>query len=340
MTAKPLMPSELPLPPEADQVLILMNPRAGPRAAGDRVARLAQSLQQRGLRPEVLTDLAAAADRANQQSRAGRLRALVGVGGDGTAAELVNRTLPDVPLTMLPAGNENLLAKYVGLDPSPEALCRTIANGVSVHLDAGLAAGRIFLLMASCGFDAEVVRRLHSTRTGHVDSISYLKPILGAIRSYQYPELRLYWDTSLPLPPGEGWGEGGLPTGEGLGEGSRASAVVRWLFAFNLPCYATGLRLAPQADGTDGWLDVCGFRQGSIWHGLRYLAAVLTGRHQALPDCLTGRVRRVRITSDAEVPYQLDGDPGGMLPVEIEILPKRLRLIVPQERTRGEANDK
>ena len=114
------------------------------------------------------------------------------------------------------------------------------------------------------------------------------------------------------------------------------SAVVRWLFAFNLPCYATGLQFAPQADGADGLLDVCGFGQGSVWHGLRYLTAVLQGRHQTLPDCLTGRVRRLRITADAEVPYQLDGDPGGMLPVEIEVLPGRLRLIVPKTMTKLE----
>jgi diacylglycerol kinase (ATP) len=37
----------------------------------------------------------------------------------------------------------------------------------------------------------------------------------------------------------------------------------------------------------------------------------------------------VRIESDVPVPYQLDGDPGGYLPLEIEVLPNRLTLIVP-----------
>ncbi|MHC4177577.1 MAG: hypothetical protein ACYSWU_08725, partial [Planctomycetota bacterium] len=64
-------------------------------------------------------------------------------------------------------------------------------------------------------------------------------------------------------------------------------------------------------------------------HGLRYTAAVLLGRHQAMADCTTRRVRRLRITSEAEVPYQLDGDPGGFLPVDVEVLPGRLALVVP-----------
>jgi diacylglycerol kinase family enzyme len=36
----------------------------------------------------------------------------------------------------------------------------------------------------------------------------------------------------------------------------------------------------------------------------------------------------LRIESDDAVPYQLDGDPGGVLPVEITILPQRVRLLV------------
>ena len=37
------------------------------------------------------------------------------------------------------------------------------------------------------------------------------------------------------------------------------------------------------------------------------------------------------IRADEEVAYQLDGDPGGMLPVEIEVLPGRVTLIVPAD---------
>ena len=87
--------------------------------------------------------------------------------------------------------------------------------------------------------------------------------------------------------------------------------------------------MAPQAVGTDGLLDLCTFDRGSLWHGLRYAGGVLLGRHQRMADCHTRRVRRMRITSESEVPYQLDGDPGGTLPVEVEMLPGYLRVVVP-----------
>ncbi len=44
------------------------------------------------------------------------------------------------------------------------------------------------------------------------------------------------------------------------------------------------------------------------------------------------RADKVRFTSDEKVAYQLDGDPGGVLPVEVEVLPKRLTLLVPSDR--------
>jgi diacylglycerol kinase family enzyme len=273
----------------------------------DRLLTLARS---RGFVAERFTDLAAATVWANQCYAQGRLRALVGVGGDGTAAELINRTVEGVPLTILPSGNSNLLAGYLGLRRDPEFVCRTIAEGVLARLDAGKANGRLFSLMAGCGFDAEVVRRVHARRTGHLRQTAYLGAALRAMASYPFPEIRVHWE-------------------EEDGGGEPLSA--RWLFAFNLPCYGGGFRLAPEADGSDGLLDVCTFRPGHWWHGLRLVAAVLARRHQRLADWTRRRVRRLRLTSDGQVPYQLDGDPAGLLPLDLEVLPGRLTLVVPRE---------
>ncbi len=297
---------------EKEKIVISVNPIAGARSAQPRIERLVDLLGRQGFRLEVLSNLDQVAELANRWHAEGCLRALIGVGGDGTAAELVNRTAVGLPLTMLSAGNENLLARYLGLGNSPEDICRTVVDGHLVRLDVGKANGRLFLLMLGCGFDAEVVRRVHDRRRGHIRSRNYFKPILEAACSYRYPELRLHYEDNTESPQ-----------------------AVRWLFAFNLPCYGGRLPLAPQAVGTDGQLDICAFRRGSLLSGLRYAAAVYLHCHQRMADCTTARVRRVRITSDAEVPYQLDGDPGGLLPVEVGVVPRRLAILVPGE-GRGE----
>jgi len=297
----------------ADRVVVAVNPTAGAGPSGERVRRLCELLDQHGLKPEVLTDLAEVGARANQCHADGSLRALVGVGGDGTAAELVNRTDPGVPIAMLPAGTENLLSRYLGTGSSPEELCGTILSGRLLRLDAGRAGQRVFLLNFSCGFDADVVHRLHTRRSGHIRHLSYFRPILQSIRRYRFPEIQIYCDHGDEASP----------------EQPSSPLSVGWVLAFNLPCYGGGFRVAPQADGTDGLLDVCAFGRRSFWHGLRFVAAVVLGRHDRMRDCTTAQVRRLRLTSEEPVPYQLDGDPGGLLPLEIEVLPGRLTFVVP-----------
>jgi len=298
------------IPRDADHVAILVNPKAGRRAALPWADRLKDRLRNQGFQAEIFTDLAEAARQTNQWHAEECLRTLVAAGGDGTAAELVNRTAEGVPLTLLPLGTSNLLARYFHLTRDPDALCRTVVEGVVAHVDAARANQRIFLLMAGCGFDGEVVRRVHACRTGHISFATYVKPILQAAWRYKFPEIQIHWEEENQV---------------------LAQQSARWLFAFNLPCYGGGIRIAPQADGSDGLLDVCSYPRGGFCSGLWLAASVLLRRHQRLADWKTQRVRRLRITSDVAVPYQLDGDPGGFLPLEIESLPGRLKLVVPKE---------
>ncbi|HYW81291.1 MAG TPA: diacylglycerol kinase family protein [Thermoguttaceae bacterium] len=320
------------LPAEADEVLLAVNPKAGARSAGARVQRLVDMLEAEGYQARVLDDLDQIAQAANQSHAQGRLRALIGVGGDGTAAELVNRTRPGTPITLLPAGNENLLARHLGLDRDPASIFQAVKDGIVCKLDAARADERIFLLMIGCGFDGEVVRRVHQRRTGHIRSRNYAKPILQTIRSYQYPQMRVYWGRQAE----DGQPEAGQPEPAGDATEVASPLEARWLFAFNVPCYGGGMQLAPQADPGDGLLDVCAFGGGSWWHALRYVTATYLHRHERLADCTTCRTDRLRITSDAQVPYQLDGDPGGSLPVDVEALPGRLTMIVPATKTNGD----
>ncbi|QDU97829.1 diacylglycerol/lipid kinase family protein [Lignipirellula cremea] len=300
--------------PDARKVIVSANPKAGARSGRPQIDAVSAQLTARGFDVETATDIDHVAAQAVRWQESGQLRCVVAAGGDGTVALVANRTPPGTPLAILPLGTENLLARYLGVSPDPGRLCDLIEHSGTVQLDAGLADGRIFLLMVSCGFDAEVVRRLHQERSGHIHHLSYAKPILDSIRTYQYPEVRVIRDPQAA-------------------SSDSSQTQARWVFVANLPRYAGGLQILPQADGSDGLLDVCTFREGSLISGLVYLAGILFGQHASWEGCEMQQLRRVRLEPldpQRDVPYQLDGDPGGFLPVEIEILPERLTLITPQ----------
>jgi diacylglycerol kinase family enzyme len=299
------------LPDNAREVLISLNPHAGARNRQQLVEELCRQLVEHDLQPAVVPDIDALAERAAKSLELGRLRTVIAAGGDGTVRLVAERTPVGTPLAILPLGTENLLSRYLELAANPWQLARLVAGGWIGRFDAGQAGGRLFTLMAGCGFDADVVRRLHGARRGHIHHLSYAKPILESIRKYEYPELRVYCETAASA---------GIPAAEAI--------AARWVFVVNLPRYAGGLSIAPGASGTDGLLDVCTFKAGSLWNGLVYLGGVMLGQHEAMQDFARVQTTSLRIECTGGVPYQLDGDPGGELPVEIRVLPGRLTLLV------------
>jgi diacylglycerol kinase (ATP) len=295
------------LPSTARSIIISLNPRSGAVDSQSKVNGLKHSLTRAGFDVEVLTDLAEVRSRAAELLGTGFLRVVIGAGGDGTLSRLLNELPAEVPLAVFPLGTENLMAKYLNHTTEPEEFARMIGDGQTIRMDTGKANGQRFLIMASCGFDADVVQRLHSKRSGHIRHWSYAKPILESIGNYSYPLLEIWVDDqSEPIQ-------------------------ARWAFIFNVPRYAMNLPIITDADPTDGWLDLCTFREGKLLRGLYYLISVITGRHRFSQESQFVRFQKLKINikeGGSQVPYQLDGDPGGQLPLEIVVQPKCFRLVV------------
>ncbi|MBR6481566.1 MAG: hypothetical protein IKT12_07670, partial [Thermoguttaceae bacterium] len=269
-----------------------------------------------GFAADLLTDLDEVEQRAKDLFRAGTLRALVGVGGDGTAAELVRRTDPGTPVTLLPAGTANLIAREFHLPFSPAKSAQMIETGTPLSLDAAEANGKLFLIMFTAGIDAEIVAQVHRKREeafrgtkgrcGHIGYRSYLRPVFQSVCRYPYPAIRV--------------------------ETAGSSDTVRWAFLFNIPRYGFGAAPAVGCDPRDGLLDFCGFRRGGLFPSLFGVALACLGKaHRFFPGYTFEKCAKFRLAplnADAQIPFQIDGDPAGFLPVDVEIVPKRLTLLV------------
>jgi diacylglycerol kinase family enzyme len=273
---------------------------------------LCQQLRRLGLRPHVFSRRERLAERLGCPEERASLICLVAAGGDGTVGDLLNR-YPDVPMTVLPLGTENLLARYLGIPCDGRKLAETIARGLTRRLDVGVLNGRRFLMMVSAGFDADVIHRTHARRAGNIHRWNYIQPILETLRTYRYPELRV--TVNAQGPPGQE---------------PETSLSGRLAVVANLPEYALGLPIAASAAGDDGLLDLRLFERPSAFQMVRYLYKVLRRQHEELSDVRVSRVRSVRIESEVPVPVQCDGDPGGWTPAEISLLPGALTLLIPE----------
>jgi diacylglycerol kinase family enzyme len=258
------------------------------------VQRLSRELQRLGLRVVLAETPEARSLLVAQASHDARCRCLVAVGGDGTVSALINER-PSVPISILPAGTENLAARHFGLGRDAATLARTISAAPPVGVDLGQAAGRRFVLMAGFGFDGDIVTRHHNSRvspSGSIRStnrIAYFEPILRSSFTYRFPLISV----------------------RVADHGAEETLVGTIVFVFNLPRYALGLPFVPKATEDDGWLDLLVFRDPGPFQALYYLWKVVCGSHLEEPGVFHRRVRKVVVSADDPVPVQLDGDPGG-----------------------------
>lgn len=234
---------------------------------------------------------------------------VVVAGGDGTVNEVINGIGDDGPcLGIVPLGTGNVLAYELGLDPDDlDNSLSVIAAAKTRQFDLGLAGNRRFVLMAGFGFDAEVVRSVPPRAKGIFGRMAYAPNLVRESVRYRPSEFRLTLDDT------------------------QLSTTAYNVIICNCAAYAPGFRIAPDARPDDGVLDVLIFehRPAMKLRFLGWLSASLFMRWAADSAAVHYRAKRLRVQSTPAVKMQLDGDVRGESGVDIEVLPKVLRLIVP-----------
>jgi YegS/Rv2252/BmrU family lipid kinase len=259
-----------------------------------------------------MVETRARGDAATLAAEAARARVplVVAVGGDGTLNEVVNGLVPlraeyPVPVGAIMTGRGRDACRNLGLARDPRRAARRLADGHVVARDVGLArwpgGQRYFLGSAGTGFDAVVAERA-GARGGPRGSA---RAVATSLRDYRPSEI------AVRLDEADGW------------TGPAASVVV-----CNGAWFGGGMRIAPGARPDDGLLDVVRLGALGRLELLRWLPTVYWGGHLANPRVELRRAARVRVDAGAALPVQLDGELGAHTPLDIEIHPAALRLII------------
>jgi diacylglycerol kinase (ATP) len=300
-----------------ESVLMFANPIAG-RGRGKRIAavlrrRLAGDGYRVGAfleRPDQTPDVSLPLDPPP--------RAVIAVGGDGTlrgvAQRLLERYGPEAlpPILVVPLGTANLMGKHLGVNWQDATLPQRVSDAIAqrriVRLDAATANGKPFLLMAGIGIDAHIVHELDRSRSGPIDITSYALPAAVAFGSYSYAPVQVELDGKAAF--------------------TSAPAMV---FVGNVPEYGTGFPILPLARADDGLLDVCVLPCRSRAELLQLFLLVASGDHVRAPGVVYRTATTVRVTSDLDIPVQVDGEAAGHTPVYIEMLPTRIPFVAPAQ---------
>ena len=286
--------------------LLLVNPSAG----GGRTSRLLDeargALEARGVEHRlVMTEgLEHGRQEASRAAEEGA-RVLV-MSGDGLIGQ-VGGVLAGTGSTLgiLPGGRGNDLARVLGIPADITEAAAVIAAGHARAIDVGEANGARFLCIASCGFDSEANRIANEAKRVR-GPVVYAYAALRALAAWRPARFTL------------------------TGDGERWELVGYTVAAANSRAYGGGMFIAPDAELDDGLLDVVTIANVSKRRFLQGLPDVFKGRHVHRPEVVTRRVAELRIEADRPFTVYADGDPIAELPATISLLPRALRVLVPE----------
>jgi diacylglycerol kinase (ATP) len=301
-----------------DRVALVVNPTSG-RGAG---AALGE--QTRRLLLAAGHDVTEVSGPDYGQARARALQAvadgvdtLVVVGGDGMVHLGVNLcAASSTRLAVVAAGTGNDFARNLGLPVrDPVAAVELLVSGRTRHVDLGrashgVAGERWFGGVLGAGFDAVVNERARRmTWPG-----GQLRYTLAVLR--ELPVFR-----AIPYVVDV--------------DGQRIQTRAMLVTVANTTSFGGGMKVSPDADVADGLLDVMVVHELSVPAFLRVFPSVYSGRHVTHPAVQLLRGRRIRLEASG-IPSQADGEAFADLPVEIEVVPGALAVVVAGPRV-GEA---
>jgi diacylglycerol kinase (ATP) len=212
-------------------------------------------------------------------------------------------------LLVVAGGTGNDIADNLGLPVNdPAAAVALLRHGTTRTIDAGLVrdgehGDRWFAGVLGAGFDAVVNARAQRMRWPR-----------GQMR-YNLAILR-----ELPVfRP--------IPYAVEL-DGERIETRAMLVTVANTTSFGGGMRVSPDADPADGLFDVMIVHELSIPAFLRVFPKVFSGTHVTHPAVEMHRATRVRLEADG-IRSQADGESFTDLPIEAEVVPGALRVVVP-----------
>jgi diacylglycerol kinase (ATP) len=303
------------------KALLIWNPKAGPRDVRQELSQVMTIMETHGWRVTLKeTSRPGDATRFSQQARQEHVDAVFAAGGDGTINEIVNGLAESqVALGVLPVGTGNIWAKQLGqptrsprhLRPALDSI-RALLQGERRSVDLGRSNGRYFLQFTDIGLDAEVIQRMEprSRRQQRLGAVAYVSTGLTTAFSFLGTRTRIFVD------------------------GARVYRRAMIIVIANSQLYG-GVRLATDAQLDDGLLDVYVFQGQGFASAVRAALGVVTGLHVHDPYVDHFRGRQILIRPDKPLPMAVDGDPIGATPLECEVVPLALDVLVPRKVTPG-----
>ena len=290
--------------------VLITNPISGKGKATVVAEQAFQRLTAEGYTGRLeLTTQSGDAKRMAQEAIANGSHWIIACGGDGTIHEVVNAIAekPEVVLGVLPCGKGNDFAEALRIPTKPVEAIEVLLEGATRQVDLGKIGDHYFDTIVTCGYDAEVSRRVTEEGTPFSGTAAYVWTAITTLFSYRSPAVRLE-------------GDFGSYEGEIL---LTATGITS--------SYGGGMKIVPEAIIDDGLFDVCIIEPVPHRTVLRLLFTLFWGGHAGHPAVQMHRTKSLTIETDPPILLYADGERICNTPATVEIVERGLTVIAPAE---------
>jgi diacylglycerol kinase (ATP) len=289
-------------------ISIIYNPAAR-KASKTKVETASSFLRGKGFDTEILiTEKRGHAEQLARESVKNKPSLIIAAGGDGTINEVINGIVwSGVPLSLLPLGTTNVLAKELGLledvcgsmEAAAAGRPRTVSLGRIDMMGGKLSRPRYFCLMAGIGFDGKTVYDVDSSLKRVSGATAYIVSGIRNLLSYSLEEISFTID------------------GRNL---SGYSAIIG-----KARRYGGNFQVTPDADLLEPSLYTVIFKGRRRRDLLRYAFGIIRGSHLKYRDILYMKSTDIEIGGTAHI--QIDGDYLGVSPARVSVVKDALKLV-------------
>lgn len=307
--------------------MLIYNPASGQRRErrAKEIARIIEVFRASGLQVEAsATTRAGSAIEQAQQAAAGGFDTVIACGGDGTINETLNGLMlssSDAALGVVPLGSGNLLATDLRLPSDPVAAARKLLTYKPRAIHPGMITSRgsngpperYFLVAAGVGSDAELMYRTAVEAKERYGRNAYFLEMLRMAWRGRLPMFQVEWDDE---------------------QGRRRKDEVTLVMAIRatkFPGLMHFVDLGSALTRDDYCLLL--FRTDKVRHFLNFFASLATGFNWKVARVETVHstwFRCTPVSAEGRIHSQADGELLGMLPVEVRIGTKTVKLLMPE----------
>ncbi|WP_096201797.1 diacylglycerol kinase [Bacillus sp. FJAT-45350] len=233
---------------------------------------------------------------------------VIAAGGDGTIFEVVNGLAEQEyrpTLGLIPAGTTNDFARALGIPRDIEAACDILCDGQTRPIDIGKAGEQYFVNIAAGGTLTELTYEVPSRLKTMMGQVAYYVKGLEKLPSISPTNVRIEYD-------------GKLYEGE-----------IMLFLVCNTNSVGGFEKLAPKADLEDGMFDLIIIEKMSFPEFVRIGSQALRGEHIGHPKMKYVQANRIKVFVEGNMQLNLDGEYGGMLPVEFVNLYQHFQMLAP-----------